>query len=378
MLRAEYIDGKIVVGKFVSDVPVHAYGATRKQQRVGFINKVLEANVSKIRCSSSNYRERNQAICAEIGSATQIFKIAHGISCKHMYSDIPQQVFRRLCFNMHGISWERVQKVRSCLTIINQALLDGQDNLLPILVHEQKSPEQIKHLYGKGLWKRICKNSFTRNKLIVEGVTVRGMTSVESISYRNTLRSSLLYLHVDNKEQAQVMNTVCAGKYGDTGYCNRNMRLVRDTQRLVGERFSTKWSLDKIKQEHDATIDEINARRNRIEETKQYEFPKHFPLSVQDGDLSAKLITSSDDLYQEGKTMHHCVSCYHSSVVGGDYCVYSICKQDKRYSTVGYRKQNDVWRMDQHYMACNKQVEDIHATTLAEAIAHEMNRANNT
>ena len=54
MLRVEYEDGKIVVGKFTTDKPVHSYGGSRKIQRNRFINDVLKANGYAITVPSSH------------------------------------------------------------------------------------------------------------------------------------------------------------------------------------------------------------------------------------------------------------------------------------------------------------------------------------
>ena len=76
--------------------------------------------------------------------------------------------------------------------------------------------------------------------------------------------------------------------------------------------------------------------------------------------------------------MKHCVGSYSDSVQRGQYLVYSITIEGKRYSTLGVNitnnGKNTEYSFSQHYKKCNAQVDCTDVKDLANLLVEQLNR----
>jgi hypothetical protein len=102
--------------------------------------------------------------------------------------------------------------------------------------------------------------------------------------------------------------------------------LIKDTLMLfnkLGKEFNWKWSLKRIKEEHDSAAMEVNKRR----------FSAHKFCKPETYGNFTKL-TSQLEVAQEGQVMHHCVSSYASYCSNDTYQVWAY-DDGKERGTLG-------------------------------------------
>ena len=273
--------------------------------------------------------------------------------------------------NYHDLleTWDRKE-------YLMQAIEDGQENLIPLIFAFNATPSELKAMFGKGEWKRLCKNSRTRNMLIVkcapfyrlnEADRVRNVKYANKIpstvlGYRNDVGDSLLWA-VKNKERALNIDW-------ETGIL---VSLYADTKRMAQrtrQEFNPNWSRRTMKEKHEEFTNKINEARYG---TKPFEYER---IIIEQGEYTGELLMSPKEVANEGTSMRHCVASYAEDCSFGKYAVFSIKKNDDRYSTLGLRKRDTEWRINQHYMACNQRVKDSAAMDLAQQLCNKMNEVN--
>lgn len=80
-----------------------------------------------------------------------------------------EEIFNRYCFSKNGkVNWGMVRLINARIDVIRQVREDGLNNVEPFAVYLGKSPSELKAVFGKGLWKKLCKNSMTKNKKIAK------------------------------------------------------------------------------------------------------------------------------------------------------------------------------------------------------------------
>ena len=289
-----------------------------------------------------------------------------------------------------------IQKIWTNLEIVEQAKKDGIYNIVPWILEKEEHPQGLKEDFGKSVWKKLCKQSMTRNKFIAAGAKrFRYEGSVEdAIALPSYIlkrggnctfqwTSSTKWL-VENK----LLNSSQLNTRG-TGFSNqiRLARYYEDTKRMAGELgkgFSHNWSPDKMKEKHAEYVRLINLKRYSPE---PFECLKGFNVQVvQHKGYVATLLNSAALVHEEGEVMHHCVGGYASSVAQGNYLVYSVTKGGKRSSTIAFRQQgildqnepgkviqNYTWTFNQHYGYCNAHIENEHEADLKDIILQQLN-----
>lgn len=272
--------------------------------------------------------------------------------------------------NQRKLKPEMVRIIWECLPEIKQAQKDGIYNIVPWILQEGLNPHELKEKFGKSNWKKICKQSMTRNKMLAAGA--KRFRYEGSIEQALTLPSYLLKKGgctnfqwtqstiwlIKNK---QISSKHFVGKGLNTQAQIRLARTFEDTKRMAGELgkgFSSEWSIDKMKQKHAEYVHLVNLKRYS---PIPYENLKDFIVKeVQHKGYVATLLDSAALVHQEGEAMHHCVGGYASSVAQGNYLVYSVTKDGKRSSTIAFRRWDNTedWVFNQHYGYCNCYVEN--------------------
>jgi hypothetical protein len=279
-----------------------------------------------------------------------------------------------------------IQKIWTNIHIVEQAKRDGIYNIVPWILEKEEHPQGLKEDLGKSVWKKLCKQSMTRNKFIAAGAKrFRYEGSVEdAIALPSYIlkrggnctfqwTSSTKWL-VENK----LLNSSQLNTRG-TSFSNqiRLARYYEDTKRMAGELvkgFSHNWSPDKMKEKHAEYVRLINLKRYSPE---PFECMKAFKVKeVHHKGYVATLLNSAALVHEEGEVMHHCVGGYASSVAQGNYLVYSVTKGGKRSSTIAfsrYKAEDMPWNFNQHYGYCNAHIEDEHESQLKEIILGQLN-----
>ena len=309
-----------------------------------------------------------------------------------------KDLMSRYAFRRGGYSFKTIDRVLNGKGILEQAIKDGQWNIMPILVATGKSPQELKKIFGKGLWKSLCKNSHYRNKMIADcggfsrtyGKTA-GYGLVEEFQKFKTCRfpqvsaiRELSSYYTDEvrremfKHVFKYPSTHIERLGGKTTYT-----FLRDTifmgldlgEDIPKDVFSSRERLFEVHNEY--------AQRRRTIQAEFYKKSNEFNLSgskypkeFKAGEAIAKLIQTHEELEQEGKKQHHCVGSYASFVKSGNYLVYHL-HDGKESATLGIRIQeegNQKFVEDQIYAACNQPVKSDTIKACAEELIKKLNK----
>ena len=258
-----------------------------------------------------------------------------------------------------------VQSLNSKQDIIRQCLLDGQENIIPYIISNNKveTPSEFRKTIGKSMWKKVLKQPKTRNYLICEALrkglfdtldeTVNIPTSIlknpsRGCSYDDAVVSILKRSKVLTKPQyhAKTCNTVT-----DTKRMYEQLGLTLPKQ-------SSKWDLNKWEEKHSWCVEQINLKRYSPEPFKWMgKLTKDFVSDC--GKFKATLLDNALAIRTEGDKMHHCVGMYCDKVSRVEYLVWHIEDVNgDNPSTLGcYLREGEV-KFNQHYGYCNSRIKD--------------------
>ena len=283
-----------------------------------------------------------------------------------------------------GVSYDKVK----------QADKDGLQHITPFVFLFNKDPKELKALFGNSVWKRLSKNSFSRNKKIIQKLpfgVYQGQCSglkylKNRISQYSELPTTLIQYIGGSYTYYETLKYVSnfKGIWSDREKVRSICVLYDDTLSMfeqLGEAFNPSWSLRRLKEEHDAASKKILLKDFSSD---RFEWiPAGYPETFDHEGFTATLLDNRLAIAEEGKTMHHCVGSYAELSANGKYLVYSILDKDgNRYSTLGLRRRGDLLlsvqpdvdvMFDQHYRAFNQKVEDFVAKELESLIAQTLN-----
>jgi hypothetical protein len=298
----------------------------------------------------------NEAIFKKTHVPQQLFiKLMNGKMFEAFVKPIPVEIKKRLCHGKGGkLSTDKVNNVIRVLPLLVQADADKQYNLLPLIMLFGKSPKEIKEHLGKGLWKRLCANTFSRNKAICD--YARGVTrdpyrafnfndDIEALLRESTNVPTTLLRYDHPVYTLQWLGNSSKGKWKDSIEIKRRADLFRDTLRMklpFGapikdveklELKMVKWSYRRLFEEHEIETHKAHAAKYS---DKEYFWTKYVPIGqfMYDGYLVTPLFNSRA-IGMEGHTMHHCVGSYAQLSERGDYLVFSVTKDGIPHSTIG-------------------------------------------
>ena len=332
----------------------------------------MTAHINKVRCD-----EFGTSFIAE-------YKHFMRLQYKAYISDIPKIVTNNYIKGWykpnklsHGIVPERLKVVRGNIENINQTIKDGNSHILPFVVFTGKTAEDLKKEYGKGLWKRLCKNSHYRNKLIEESNAVSVMVNYPTsvIKIVNRISGCGRINAEFKKELADWYTKHFKGKWTTLthGDIIDIYNCVKDTKQMaeqLGYKFKLNMDYVSLKQLHDKYAKAI---RDRQYSSEPFDWLKDIPKQLNEGDYSIVLLDNPRSIREEGDVMKHCVASYINLVARKEYLVYSVMKNGEKVSTVGYYKQNDVWRIQQQYGKYNSRIQDYAEKFIALEMLNEIN-----
>jgi hypothetical protein len=264
------------------------------------------------------------------------------------------------------------------IDVIRQYQEDGLDNLVPLAICFGKSTKELKTIFGKGLWKKICSTCETRNKHIM-GICVNSYFTLNhkrqidivkrlfemssTTLKKGSLRLNRTYIFMDSYVWADAQLKANKELQQDrlfTDYC----RLYRDTKTMadqVGESFNPGWSRSKMLKKHREFTDLFMLRKYSKE---PFVFNCFVEPVIEKDNLRAVLIDSPYKLHLQGADQGHCVASYLQSIKSGKYLVYDIQEDGKTKSTLGIsiKYNSDMnftnFEYDQHYAKYNERPEE--------------------
>ncbi len=360
----------------------------------GLKPKIRAIQHKYIHHNGSGTKEGNQALTKKLGISPK--KFAHmlrGAQYK-LWIKGKEDLISKLCVVSGKWNFEKIQLLNMNWDVVDQYQKDGLDHLTPLAMYTGKSTKELKKILGKSLWKSFCKNSFYRNKFILNHCDKNHSYKLKNyLEFLNQIPTSIFRY---SKSDIYFQNSfiwACETlkKKRLLTKCNLHLRdhfnICNDTERMakrIGANFNFAWS--------DKRMNEMHNRYTIMVQTKQH--PDTFIRCLRDIPIkeyssigyTAKLLDTPLKIAVQGKTQHHCVGSYVNSVREGRYLVYDIKDSaGETISTLGVsiyekisykrkgRKSPIGYRFSQHYKAFNKKV-SYNEDLFAKQIIYELNK----
>lgn len=310
----------------------------------------------------------------------------------YLYQFCTYQIYVKPRFNLR-----QVERAWLNLDLIKQGVHDGLNNIIPFLIYFGGSPKKLKTQLGKGIWKRLSKNSITTNKLIVqiledEFQNEKRLKPLKNYAGHKRILEDLTKLKpslIKNIYSGRIYNrySLNHAKVGLYQWLNKHVKVSKknevskfidiylDTYKMALElNFEFKnWSKKRMIEQHDLFSKKIAAR-----EYKDSDFSKN-------KDIMKKLCFISDDVEIialasplkvaiEALEMKHCLASYIDDIERGQYIALSLISEQER-STLGlfFNRSLKKWHIDQHYLAYNQDVENKKHLEAAQFICKKIN-----
>lgn len=340
----------------------------------------------------------------ELGVSAKLYKrMINQLIYKVFVARFDNDIMKHFCFNPKGkpqqIQPYALRQLNNCYDYIVQAKKDGNWNITPFIYNLEEDPKFLKEHFGKGLWKKFCKNSFSRNQLICK--TSRDQ-AVEGFKLMNEIPSSLLKWRVGANltiMELQWCKQHMKGLWTDRRAIHNACQLVADTHRMamqLNENFNLNWDRERMQREHNRFVELQNERWRAgvalrfqyVETIGDFSWIENIKAHKLDcfeyEGYTYELLDTVDKIKEEGADMHHCVGTYAPRSSRGEYAVYSVKKDGKKYSTLGIDRgksvtvQNEkvpvIYSFNQHYKACNQVIDDVDCTEGAKILIKQLNK----
>ncbi len=289
----------------------------------------------------------------------------------HRFCQVGQILSAGLVFRFHAYR-----------KLIDIALANNESHLVPAILFFGTGVNQLKTGLGSQLWKTLCNNSFSRNRLIflnayrcgkfpdtmgvstystailkkpklfnntpekykpiIENLSLLPTSILKSIIFQkrtfrfetgtthsNFLFCTQLFLRISTTAKKQ-------RKLTDESFIDQAWQLIIDTYRMarrLNEPFSLDWSERRIHREHNRLSHEYTKLLypNHLTE---YQFTMPWVRVIGRDGITASLLTTPHSLAVEGSEMHHCVASYHDYVYSGHSIIFSLKDQHNVRSTL--------------------------------------------
>lgn len=274
-----------------------------------------------------------------------------------------------------------------------QCKKDGIENVIPAVVLFGKNPQELKNELGKSIWKKICKNSYSKNRMIfhaVAGNRISFQSFQDFVDVPYTLaRSKNVYQHRDLwkhiKNSGLPMNAFSDKKHPEFRKARTIVTMFMDTNRMalqLQQPFNPEWSVRRMHEEHERLTRMqrgILRKESELENSLRFDEFQQLPVVLHNGCRADPLLTRAEVIL-EGEEMSHCVGGYATSCARGHYVVYSLNKDCIR-TTLGIdRIQNQdksyKYVFSQHYGKFNNAVTDADFIETAVKVVQELNKKN--
>ena len=304
-----------------------------------------------------------------------------------------------------GTLWDRFEYEE----IAAQCKKDGIENVIPVVVKFGMTPQELKKEFGKSTWKKICKNSYTKNRTIIHAIppaasNITDFANFVEVPFTLT-KSAYTYRHKDlwkhMRNSGLPMKAFVKGKmYGYPDIASsRNKEQQQEAKKIVdiymdtfrmsqhlNQPFNPEWSARRMHEEHERLMqmqrDILRKQKAAVNSVRFDEFQK-LPVVEYNGVVADPLLTRAE-VIAEGEMMRHCVGGYASLCAQGAYVVYSLHKDGQR-TTLGisrhkttYEKANHAFNyiLNQHYCRFNEQVKDEDFIETAKKVIQTLHKVN--
>ena len=271
-------------------------------------------------------------------------KVINNLGWKVIAGDFTSAQIFKWCYPRgirRQINQHSVTTLHKMKDVIKQMLLDGQENLIPIVLRSTMTPKQIKDSLQKHEWKHLTKISFTKAQYLSYSVGINNLYDLGKY-----LDLNLGYL-VNNSQNLLSNRTphLIINKLARQARCLSHpdkvhdiLRIVEDTMMIaeeIGYTVNPNWSLKRWNEEHT-----IVTRKRRAKEFPETPIKKGVYLQLpreimSDTGDKAVLLDSPLAVALEGDNMGHCVAGYANRCARGEYAVYHLVLADGTVGTLG-------------------------------------------
>ena len=283
-----------------------------------------------------------------------------------------------------------VEMVNTYCEVIRQYIADGNTHLAGFSIPFGEASVAKKKL-GKGLWKQLNKNSKTKNDLICKILNAYSEPKLDTTAYTamlNNTPSTILSMVDSANTLLAFFNTESSTGMKDTvkksiqhiglpmykldyERLQRVIVLIRDTHRMH-QNFNPNWSLTRIKEEHQITINEQFALRHSKE---RFSWLNLITQYFEANGNKAELMCSAYDIAILGKDQGHYVGNYARFSKDANYVVYRITDCEGTISTLGIRHPDETNHLcDQHYLRFNYIVANEACLSFAAKITRQVKK----
>ena len=383
------IEVKNIKGKEVVSVGDHLFHEYRKYssnkqmiaslELIGVIGDIT--SFRKVHCSNglSWKHANNKAIGDILGcSINQFRKHLNGLLYKTFVAKYDNYFIKEFCLNpiKKSIDVNKLNVLSKSYDKLVTTKCDGLEHILPYVFTFNKTPKELREIFGKGVWKKMCSFSKTRNKLISNNLRpFCASTVIDVIDTPSTLLKQKFPL-LFSKYAAKNLK----GAWGDKTKLEYFYPIFDDCVRMFqqeGLKFNMNWSITRVKEEHDKLVSIVNARKYSSDKFDWTVDFKHKEFTI--GDYTVKLLDNARDIADEGTCMKHCVGSYADQSRAGKYAVFSVLKGEEKYSTIGFNLTNTLhgeklFHFQQHYKKYNAQVDCEIAKSIPGLICGEIHK----
>lgn len=334
-----------------------------------------------------------------IGS--KFFKAWNGVMWKVWVGD-DWALIKKLCLGRFGrIEPGLLYNFREHEPQIRQAIADGLMHLVPLIHVTGLCPQNLRGRFGKGLWRKLSHNTFSRNRLIATRIhreaSRRGRIVLKSVLIKTGVEQLAVFPstiipkmapfgleqysgmapYIEHLKKAKLLGKVTVDQL------IRSRFIQYDTRRMaqqLGVEFDENWGYATLIRKHEEFSKRINERQYSKEPWSTFGWPEE----VIKGDYAFHLLNNAYALREEGTSMHHCVGSYVEASRSGNYIHYSVRYKGEKLSTLQFRKttmgwnpgEDFAWALGQHYGPCNRILPDEHTKSLTPIIKDMMEEMN--
>lgn len=288
----------------------------------------------------------------------------------------------------------RLDALKKSKDSILQLEKDGMSNLIPIALAYTSNHNKVfcaksfRQGIGKSMWKKLLRNSASRNTLIayyVESVDktylieepvstpLHAVINVPSSCIPRRMDKPLICENTINVLRKERKLTTDWDTKASLNNVIRDTKLMLENLEMKLPKGHTKYGIDDWKALHEKCIDLTN--KAKYSDT-YIGWLRKYDKTLKFKNLEAKVLTSKFSVKCEGEEMKHCVGGYADMVSNKKYVVWSITKDGKRYSTLGlsYDDNSQTFYINQHYKKCNEYLgNDDPAKVLASIVEKFLN-----
>ena len=274
---------------------------------------------------------------------------------------------------------------------MQQCRKDGIPHLIPFVGKFGKTPQELKKHFGAAKWKKVCKNTYSRNKLLantrVEYEAHATILNLKSDALRYVHNDSLIMpmsLIDDIRKDLKLKSYKAMHK--NSSYILA-FNIVRDTLRGVPNAKLT-WSYRRFKEEHAKMVQSQTLEANKARAERDEEYAKRLKINFKDlhswlepvefeSGVKAIPLMNMQEVILEGSTMRHCVGSYAELAARGGYVVWHLTKGEVE-ATLGINAGYDLvtcrkYSFQQMYGKFNEIIADGDFKKAADWIVDKMN-----